>query len=334
MRFLATALAATLFGLLAIGAAEAQDTLLSRMVHSQRGRLRLVVLNGRICLKWTRLIQISSTSGGSNNTKESFQITNQNGRLNLSYSKSSDDELVNVVVSGLNDAVSINRRPRGKSNVVPVEYRQDPRNDLILLSVGEGADRQTYRAKDLWQLLLVRREECETHLYPLLEMVRQDWKIAETVVDVEDKLMHGISEEIVQRRARWASLVEQLGDDSFAKREAADRALRAEGAAAVGFLRRLDLDRLDAEQRFRVRRILDAVVEEDGEDTPEEIAQRLAGEPDVWLALLARPELETRKTAAKQLSILLGESIDVDPNADPDSQKEQRDRLQKIIGNL
>ena len=59
-------------------------------------------------------------------------------------------------------------------------------------------------------------------------------------------------------RARWATLVQQLGDDSFAKRQAADRDLRAADGLAVAYLRHLDLNRLDAEQQSRVLRIIES----------------------------------------------------------------------------
>ena len=103
--------------------------------------------------------------------------------------------------------------------------------------------------------------------------------------------------------------------------------MRADGAAAVGYLRQLDTRRLDAEQRFRIRRIMDACVEDDKDDAAEDVAARLASDPTIWLALLERPNLEYRKTAAAQLARLLGGPIGVDPAADPASQKQQRDQL-------
>ncbi len=320
-------IAAVLIGLLAVGEARAQETLLSKTMRSRSKYMRFAVVDGRVWLKWTRLIQVSSSSS-SGSVKESFRVRRQNGRLHLNYERTAQDELLKVSVSG--DGVSISRAPRGQSAIVPVEYHQDPR-EKITFSIGDGDRKQTFSADGLWQLLIIRRKECEEHLLPLLEMMRPDWKIAETAADIEDKLLHGASEEIAKRRARWAALVEQLGDQRFAKREAADRALRADGSAAIGYLRKLDFDRLDAEQRFRIRRILEAVGAEDRDDTAEEVAQRLAGDPAVWLALLARPEPESRKTAARQLTLLLGRPIDVDPAADPDSQKQQRERLRARI---
>lgn len=323
------AIVAVLLGLLAAGEARAQETLLSKTMRSRSRYMRFAVVDGRVWLKWTRLTSISMNYG-SGSVKESLHVRKQNGRLHLTYERTAKDESLKVSVSGNGDVVSISRAPRGQSAIVPVEYRQDPR-EKITFSIGDGPRKQTFSADELWQLLIIRRKECEEHLLPLLKMLRPGWKIAETAADIEDKLLHGASEEIVKRRAHWAALVEQLGDQRFAKREAADRALRADGSAAIGYLRQLDFDRLDAEQRFRIRRILEAIGEEDKADSAKKVAERLAGDPAVWLALLARPEPESRKTAARQLILLLGRPIDVDPAADPNTQKQQRERLRARI---
>ncbi len=323
------AIAVVLLGLLAVGEARAQESLLSKTMRSRSKYMRFAVVDGRVRLKWTRLAQVSLNSSG-DSVKESFRTRNQNGRLHLTYERTAKDESLKVSVSGDGDVVSISRAPRGQSAIVPLEYRQNPR-EKITFSIGDGPRKQTFSANELWLLLIIRQKECGKHLLPLLKILRPDWKIAETAAGIEDKLLHGASEEIVKRRRRWDSLVEQLGDQRFAKREAADRALRADGSAAIGYLRQLDFDRLDAEQRFRIRRILEAVGAEDKDDLAEEVAERLAGDPAVWLALLARPEPESRKTAARQLILLLGGPIDVDPAADPDTQKQQREQLRARI---
>ena len=43
--------------------------------------------------------------------------------------------------------------------------------------------------------------------------------------------------------------------------------------------------------------------------------------------LLERPERSVRRTAARQLTAMLGEPIAVDPAADPETQKSQREQL-------
>ena len=122
-----------------------------------------------------------------------------------------------------------------------------------------------------------------------------------------------------------------LGDESFAKREAADRALRTGNAGAIAYLRQLDVNHLDTEQQLRVGRILEAMAVQNGDDSVDQVAATLAADPALWMALLARPDPSTRRTAARELARLLGQSIPVDPAADPDSQKAQREQLRVRI---
>ena len=137
-------------------------------------------------------------------------------------------------------------------------------------------------------------------------MLRPGSKLADAVAEIEAKLLEGAGGQAVAQRARWAALVRQLGDDSFAQREAADRELRAGGPAALAYLRHLDFGRLDAEQRFRIRRILEAAAAQTGDDSPEQAAASLAGDPLVWLALLDRPERATRQAAAAPTRLAAG----------------------------
>lgn len=326
-------LVAILLGLLAAGDAMAQESLLTRMLRSQKRWLQFAIVDGRVNFNWTRLVSYNSNSNTNVNgkpTTESFRVINQNGRLQLNYNRSSKNEQLKILISGNGDTVSITRNPKGESSIVPFEFSQTP-GEKLKLSLGAGDKKQTFSADELWQLLIERPKECEEHLYPLLEMLRPDWKLAETVEKIKSHLLLGAGDEVIKRRTRWAALVKQLGDDQFAKREAADRTLRTDGAAVIGYLRRLDFNRLDAEQQFRIRRIIESFNEADKDDSPEDVADRLVGDPGVWLALLGNADQNSRKTAAKQLTILLGEKIDVDPTAEPDTQTQQRERLRAKI---
>jgi hypothetical protein len=125
--------------------------------------------------------------------------------------------------------------------------------------------------------------------------------------------------------------VAELGDERFARREAADRALRAADPAVLLYLEQLDPGRLDAEQQFRLRRISDTLAAKVGGDTPEQIASWLGGDPAVWLALLSRPDVATRRLAAKQLAAILEAPIPVDPETDPTSQQSKLEELRAKI---
>jgi hypothetical protein len=66
-------------------------------------------------------------------------------------------------------------------------------------------------------------------------------------------------------------------------------------------------------------------------DLPPEIARWLAGDPVVWLALLARDDESTRRLAAERLEALLGEPISFDPAADPATRAEQIEQLRREV---
>jgi hypothetical protein len=322
-------IAGMLLGVSAPGALKAQERLLNRLL--QNNWLRYRIVGGRIMIDGARLDNVQHTVNGTN-LKETFSIRNENGQPALRYERTTNEDQIMIDAAAAGDRLLIRRTPREKSSILAVEFSQLP-NEKITLTLGTGAERQVFRGQGLWHLLIAQPKECRQQLLPLLEMLRPDWKLADTAASIEEKLLRDAGGERVSGRARWATLVAQLADESFAKREAADRALRMDDAGAIDYLRRLDFSRLDAEQQFRVSRIIEALGQAN-DDSVDQVAAVLAGDPTVWLALLARPELATRQTAARQLTALLGEPIAVDPAADPVTQKDKREQLRtRIDGN-
>ena len=232
----------------------------------------------------TRLGNMRSTTKGGQRD-ETLNIHNENGQFTLSYQRTTGEEQLTVEVAGSGDRVLMRRTPRGGASFLPVEFNQVP-GEKIALSLGSGSGQETFRAQGIWQLLIAQPKQCREHLLPLLEMLRPNWRLAETVDGVEQKLLREAGSDGASARARWTALVAQLGNDSFAKREAADRALRSGDAGALAYLRQLDRSRLDAEQQFRVRRIIEVLAAQNNDDSVEQIAASLAGDPAVWLALL------------------------------------------------
>ena len=312
-------------------ARKANSKLADVVAHMLSHGMCLSVINGRITLEWTQPSELSGrTTRGT--VVESFRLVFQDGHQNLFYEHSSEEYLLTVTVTGTGDTVVIRHQPRGKSTFVPMEYSQAP-GRKITLSLGDGDRRQTFSGNELWHLLFERPQECEQHLLPLLDSLHPGWRLAETAKAVEGQMLYVVNrKEAVRRRERWEKLVGQLGDDSYAKREAADRALRADSPAVLEYLCRLDFDQLDAEQQFRIRRMFESL--DTGNDDTASVkrtATRLASDPAVWLVLLSRPDRECRKIAAQRLSFLLGEAIDIDPLADPETQRQRRDQLRVKI---
>jgi hypothetical protein len=309
------------------GTIQAQESLLARMTQSNW--LRCNIVGGRLTMDGSRLGNMRSSTKG-NQREESLAIRNENEQFVLSYQRTTKDEQLTVEISSAGGKVLIRREPRGSASFPPAEFKQSG-DEKIVFTLGAGEKQETFRTRDIWLLLVAQPKSCREHLLPLLELLRPGWKLADTASAVEERLLRDAGGKDGSSRSRWTAMVAQLADDSFAKREAADRALRNGDGGALAYLRQLDFGRLDAEQQFRVRRIIEALTAQNTSDTIDQVAASLAADPTVWLALLARPQLKTRQIAARELTALLGESIPVDPAADPKTQKDQRERLRVRI---
>jgi len=325
-------LAAVLIGFASVAAAQPPEEVprLRQFTQGNPGFLRFRIVEGRITLTCRNIGNVPRQSSSGNGRKETITLGYENGRAILNYERTTPNEQLIINVPRSANKVTISRLPRGKSSFTAVEFQQSP-NEKTTLTLGTGDRRRVFHAADFWQLAIVQPKECREHLFPVLDLLRPDWKIAAMVARVEASLLARAREDATADRTRWAALVEQLGDDQFTKREAADRALRAGAASALNYLRQLDFDRLDAEQQFRVRRIIARLAGKSEDDSADEVATSLARNSAVWLALLGRPEAATRQTAARQLTALFGEPIDVDPAAEPDTQKAKRERLRTRI---
>jgi len=200
-----------------------------------------------------------------------------------------------------------------------------------------GADKpRVLRAPTLWHLLIIHSEDCRNQVLDTLETIRLGWHVRLTAQAAEDELVRMSAVSRKSDRKQWEEWVNQLGDPLWSRRNRADQNLREVGPAVLGYLARLDMSQLDAEQKSRLRRIIRDLSTQTGEDTPEHVASMLIEDPLVWLALLSRPEESTRQAAAQHLAVLLNIPIAVDPKAEPDSQAKARDelraRIEKIAG--
>ena len=322
---------ATVLGLALLGGAMAcakpprSTSMLDTLVS---GRLQFKLVSGRVVntLPWHFGNGTSKTSNGTAAETVTFRGNGVTGSLSYQRTSPKEDFSLEVDSEGLFHFRSIGK---GTKDSVAVEFTQS-RSDPISLAIDREGRRQVFRAPTLWHLLIAQPDECRRHVIPAIETLRPRWQLSQTVAIIESQLLKVAGSTRVERR-EWAALVEQLGDSRFAKREAAERQLRASGAFAIGYLGQLDFGQLDAEQQFRVRRIVKSGSAEKTDDSPEQVAALLVEDPGVWVALLARPEESTRRLAVRQLATLLGESIPVDPTADPASQTSEREQLRAKV---
>jgi hypothetical protein len=316
--------AAILFFASATHAQDIQSMRYLNMIVSG-GTLRFRVVSGRISFddQHAGFIQYAST-----NEQISIQPSD-GGDSTFTYNWTGGKRQFSVEATG-KTKIRIRLSSNGDNSVIPVEFQQ-PLRGKIVLKVGSEGKQSTYSASNLWLLLLAYPAETKQHLAPLLKFLRPNWRLSETAAALETELLRKADANETFDRKRWDALIAQLGDDIFAKRQAADRALRAGDLTVLNYLQQFDLGRLDAEQHFRMKRIVQDLTERMGEDSPEQTASWLSGDPAAWLVFLSRPEAEIRRQAARQLTAILGGPIPVDPQADPSTQKKQLDQLRARI---
>jgi hypothetical protein len=319
---------AFLAGITATVVAEAQQTFLEQVFHNNWLQCR--VIDGRIRVEATRLGNIQFTNSRGRGPSETISLRCENNRVTLAYRRATDVEQLSVDLDGAGDRLTIRRTPQKKATEPNVEFRQAA-EDGVSLTIGSDAKSRVYRAKDIWRLMVAQPGECRQYAIPLLELLQPKFSFGEMAADVEAKLFESSGGTAANGREHWAALVRQLGDDRFAVRQAADRQLRSGDVVALAYLKQLDFHRLDAEQQFRVGRIIDSQLGQQKDDTPGRVAASMAVDAAVWCMLLARPQQSIRETAVRRLEALLGEPIPVDPVAKPESQQLQREQLQRRI---
>jgi hypothetical protein len=165
---------------------------------------------------------------------------------------------------------------------------------------------------------------------PLLETLRPDWELCAQAAEIEQRLYRLAAKTSPPRVERWHTLIAQLAEPRFVRREAADRDLRSEGPALAPFLKQLDRRWLDAEQRSRLKRIEESL-ESRGEDTPARVAAQLVYDQTTWLALLTREDGAQRTAAARHLCKLCPEAVAFDPQADQKVRSVQLKQLRQQL---
>jgi hypothetical protein len=266
----------------------------------------------------------TSTASSSGSRRERLTIRAAGAEPAIDYDLTTSEEEVTIRFASA-DRLEIRRVPKGDAKTPSVEFRQAG-TAPVLLKIGPPEARE-YRAASLWHLLLAQPAECRKWLVPLVSLMQPKWDLVKTSDEVRTILLRMAEGGRVPDQKRWAEWVAQLGDSQFAKREAADRQLREAGRAVVAYLQQLDASRLDAEQQYRVHRIIQMLTVSSGEDSPEQIASWLYSDPAVWLAMLSGQTESARKTAAGQLGALLGKPIDFDPAADAPTRQKQIEAL-------
>lgn len=304
------------------GPGPAIPTLLKQVQRS--GWLHMNIANGRI-VPVSIAIRDQVLPGNSVGFKERMTFSSANGQPAVAYEGAGATERLSIRINE-HKAVSLKYTPPADTDLLALDFDQ-PQDGPLMLTIGSGDRARSYRGATLWHLILELSEPERKQFAERLELLRPDWRLSERAAEIEETLVREALTGQFPDPKRWEALIAQLGDDLFSHREAADRELRAAGPAVVSYLQQLDFSNLDAEQQFRVRRILAWFAHEGQSDRVDSIASRLLCDPVIWLTLCTRPQEATRRAAAARLSRLLAGPLDFDPTAAANVRQAQIEKL-------
>ena len=293
------------------------------LANLARTGLRFCVIDGQVSMVSPsgRFYNRRSSSTSFGGRREELVTQRDQEGLRLSYTLTTTKRRLSLVIAS-HSGFTLSQEPRKAKDVVPLRFAQNTPEQTVL-DIGDGEAKVSYQAESLWHLWILHPEVCRTHLLPLLSQVQPDWQLEQIVADVQDSLIGAAKEGRLPKRRVWRQLVDQLASESFGEREAADRKLRSLGRPVLGYLRHLDFSQLDAEQQYRLRRILRALSHQTTDDLPEQIAEGMLGDVAIWLALVTRDDLAVRQVSARHLSVLFDDSVVFDAAADAATRQRQ-----------
>jgi hypothetical protein len=286
------------------------------------------VNSGRIVARSPYIDRSQTSSAGNKNRQERLSVNLTSGQPSLQYELRTPEELITITITE-GDSFALRRESTSQEAGTALTFEQNPNQPLALEFSSHDANRpsRTLRGATLWHLLLADPDLCAEQLLPILQILRPDWNLAYRALRIEESLLRAAGRRSVQHRQRWQTLVDQLADEQFSKRQSAERQLRAVGPAILPFLQSLAFAELDAEQRSRVRRILSQLTFDNAEDAPAQVATWFIADVPAWFCLLNRADLETRQIAKAQLAQLLGNPLDFDPEASLEQRQRQWETL-------
>lgn len=307
-------------------AAPAQQVQMNPGLAALLRYFELRVSSGRIAAHSPHRDRKLESQASNNERRERLSVTLSGDATTVSYELAASDWQISFEILDGKE-VLIRREAKDPKASLPLVFHQPP-SGPVSLRLGEGAVEREFVAENFWRLLVAEPEACRD-LMALLELLKPNWRLAETAKAAERSLydsvraMSGADQENLRR------LVGELASGKFARRQAAERDLRAQGRDALPFLMSIDWRRLDAEQRFRLQSLFHELSGGGADDTPERIALWLIRDPKLWLRLLEREDESHRRIALQQLERLLSRRLAFDPAADEATRRRQLDALKK-----
>ncbi|MEE2685040.1 MAG: hypothetical protein VYB09_01925 [Planctomycetota bacterium] len=249
--------------------------------------------------------------------REHIDFRINNNILLLHYERQSPDNVLTLNVHG-KKLLTLRQTP-SSSNQPSVLLHQDLHQ--VRLQLGEEDSRQ-YHAPHLWLLFLEHPRECQEHLVPLLQTLRQNWHLGHWIETVETNLIRSVLAPPTIDMDLLRKKIRELGSGPYRQRRAADIAIRAMGQEIIGILSEIDDRSLNAEQRLRIRRICESLSLPSA-DTPLSVTSWLQSSPSTWLCLMTHPDSAIRTSSHQRLAWLLGRPIPFNPEALPGIRERQ-----------
>jgi hypothetical protein len=265
---------------------------------------------------------------------ESLVVNNDGGSPLVRYQHADDGRTMTVEVEG-GHRISICGESSREQASESFEFFQPERGDLRLV-VRDGAEVRDVSAPTIWHLLLSERWGCSGML-AALDVLRPDWNLMGAAEQLETEMFQMALAGRPISRVDVERLVAQLNAPEYQVRQSADRQLRSHGPIVLFHLDRLELDkrsgaqRLSGEQRARIQQIRSALMAGVG-DTPRRVAEWLADDEQVWLALLKDGDPQRRQLAASRLAAIHPTQIQFDPYGEESRRQEQLARLRLQFG--
>ncbi len=214
---------------------------------------------------------------------------------------------------GRNGDIDLFWTPADRASDPEVRFVQSvARDEPLILSVDAGAAPRDYSAPTLWHLWIAHPDVARRHLAPLLAVVMPRRHVEGRIAAIEAALLQDAARRNVPRHADWLACLQGLADDRAIRREAADAALRAEGAAVLWFMEHVQPE-LEVEQQFRLHRIRRELAGSRPDDTPASTARWLAGDPRIWSVLAERPDPHVQSLAQDALKQLTADEAPAQP---------------------
>jgi len=324
----ALALAFVLVAAMIPSSATGQAPVAREMHASLSGQLRMIqlrVMSGRISATGPVSHQNLTSNYMGNQRRERLSIDLAGGTPHVTYERSTAAETLMWVIDR-GSQVTVQLTPRSTTDHATIHFRQ-PDDGPLTLDITIGENTTSFAAPTLWQLLLYEPEACEAHLLPLLGVLRPNWRLGEQAAEIEAALCRPDSGRALADHGQWQRFVRALAHDRYVERERAEQQLVTIGPVILPYLRSQERNSLDAEQAFRIRRIMRTLGTDGDEDKPERVTSSLVADPRVWYSLLDRNDPQVRRVAADRLGQLLGAAIEFHPDAPNEQRAAEREQL-------